>query len=360
VSTVIAPRDGQAGATLPGDVVAPKQPQARGRVARSLREIALLPVIGILILVGAIINPGFLTFNNFAQIGQFSSALGVLVVGESLILLTGGIDISLESTYGLAPMVGAWLVLPAAEYGAGTQLSPYLGVLATLVVGSLCGLAIGVTIVKGRLNAFILTLGCTILFYGLQDGLSANQSLFNLPTPFSYIGSDYLFRSANSGTGGIPVSLLVTIAVFVLVALFLRYHRIGRSIYAIGGNREAARAAGMKVNRIRIGVYAAGGLLAALGGLMEAGQTSQVSSLQGYPEGIIFQVFAAAVIGGVSLQGGRGTMLGAATGVILLGIIKNLLDIMSVQQQWDNAIYGGVIIAALVFSRIIGGEATAE
>jgi simple sugar transport system permease protein len=360
VSTVIAPRDGQTGAAVPTEVAAPDTARGRGRVGRSLREIALLPVIGILILVGAIINPNFLTFNNFAEIGQFSSALGVLVVGESLILLTGGIDISLESTYGLAPMVGAWLVLPAAEYGAGTQLSPYLGVFATLVVGFACGLAIGLAIVKGRLNAFILTLGCTILFYGLQDGVSANQSLFNLPNPFTYIGSQYLFRAPNSGSGGIPVSLLVTVAIFVIVALFLRYHRVGRSIYAVGGNREAARAAGIKVNRIRIGVYAFGGMLAALGGLMEAGQSSQVSSLQGYQEGIIFQVFAAAVIGGVSLQGGRGTMLGAATGVILLGIIRNLLDILSVQQQWANAIYGGVIIAALVFARIIGGEETAE
>ena len=356
---ITVPRDGQAGAALPAEVVAPRDTGARSRIGRSLREIALLPVIGVLILVGALINPGFLTFNNFAEIGQFSSPLGVLVVAESLILLTGGIDISLESTYGLAPMVGAWLVLPAAEYGAGVQLSPYLGVLGTLLAGGLCGLAIGLAVVKGRLNAFILTLGCTILFYGLQDGLSANQSLFNLPSAFTYVGSVYLFQSS-AGTGGVPVSLLVTIGVFVLAALFLRYHRVGRSIYAIGGNREAARAAGLKVNSIRIGVYAVGGLLAALGGLMEAGQTSQVSSLQGYPEGIIFQVFAAAVIGGVSLQGGRGTMLGAATGVILLGIIKNLLDIMSVQQQWVNAIYGGVIIAALVFARIIGGEATAE
>ncbi len=108
---------------------------------------------------------------------------------------------------------------------------------------------------------------------------------------------------------------------------FLRYHRIGRAIYAIGGNREAARAAGIKVDRIRIGVYVAGSVLAAIGGLMEAGRVSSVASTQGYGEGIIFAVFAAAVIGGVSLQGGRGNMVGAASGVVLLGVVQNILDL---------------------------------
>ncbi|HTW98004.1 MAG TPA: ABC transporter permease [Acidimicrobiales bacterium] len=339
---------------------APSSSELGRRVVGGLRQVALLPVIGVLIVVGAVINPNFLQLNNFTEIGQFSSSLGVVVVGESLVLLTGGMDLSLESTYGLAPMVAAWTILSRNLFGAGIMLSPYLALLVLLAVGAAVGMTNGLLIVKGRLNGFIVTLGMTILLYGLQDGMVSDQSLFGLPVPFTYLGSAYLFRAAGSGTGGIPVSLVVTAAIFVLVGLFLRYHRIGRAVYAVGGNREAARAAGIKVDRIRIGVYVAAGTLAAIGGLMEAGQTSQVSTLQGYSEGIIFPVFAAAVSGGVSLQGGRGNMLGAATGVILLGIVTNILNISQVSNYWIFAVQGGVILAALVLARIIGGRAAAE
>jgi simple sugar transport system permease protein len=160
--------------------------------------------------------------------------------------------------------------------------------------------------------------------------------------------------------GKVPISLIVTAVIFVATGLFLRYHRIGRAIYAVGGNREAARAAGIKVDRIRIGVYVAGSMLAAVGGLMEAGRVSAVTGQQGYGEGIIFSVFAAAVIGGVSLQGGRGNMVGAASGVILLGLVQNILDLASVSNYWIEAINGGVILFALFLARVIGGEATAE
>ena len=156
------------------------------------------------------------------------------------------------------------------------------------------------------------------------------------------------------------VSLIATVVIFVGVGLFLRYHRTGRAIYAVGGNLAAARAAGIKVNRIRTGVYVAGGVLAALGGLMEAGRVSAVTGTQGYGEGIIFEVFAAAVIGGVSLKGGRGNMVGAATGVVLLGLVQNILDLANVSNYWILALNGAVILFALILARLVGGEASAE
>jgi len=317
-----------------------------------LREAALLPVLVVLIVVGAVLNSHFLTVSNLTGIGQQISALGVVVVGESLILLIGGMDLSLEATYGLAPMVAAWLIVPAASFGAGTMLNPYLGILILLAVGVAVGFANGLLIVKGRLNGFIVTLGMTILLAGIQDGIVKGQSPFGLPGPFGYLGS--------ADVGAIPVSLIVAALIFVVAGLFLRYHRLGRAIYAIGGNREAARAAGIKVNRVRIGVYVAGSVLAAIGGLMEAGRVSSVASTQGYGEGIIFAVFAAAVIGGVSLQGGRGNMVGAASGVILLGVVQNILDLENAPNYWIDAIDGAVILVALILARVIGGEASAE
>ena len=324
----------------------------RGMNVSVLREVALLPVLVLLIIVGAMVSPAFLTVSNFAGIGQQSSALGVVVVGESLILLIGGMDLSLESTYGLAPMVAAWLLVPVAAYGSGTDLNPYLGIVVLLAVGAVVGLVNGLLIVKGRLNGFIVTLGMTIVLAGLQNGIVKAQSLFNLPSAFGYLGA--------ASVGQLPVSLIVAVVIFVLTGLFLRYHRAGRAIYAVGGNPAAARAAGIKVERVKIGVYVAGSVLAAIGGLMEAGRVSAVTGQQGYGEGIIFSVFAAAVIGGVSLKGGRGNMVGAASGVILLGIVGDILDLANVSNYWIEAIDGAVILFALVLARVVGGESTAE
>jgi simple sugar transport system permease protein len=324
----------------------------RGMNVTVLREVALLPVLVLLIIVGTVVSPAFFTVSNFAGIGEQSSALGVVVVGESLILMIGGMDLSLESTFGLAPMVAAWLIVPVSAYGNGADLSPFLGIVVLIAVGAAVGLVNGFLIVKGRLNGFIVTLGMTIVLAGLQNGIVKAQSLFNLPTAFGYLGS--------ASYGQLPVSLIVTVVIFALVGLFLRYHRLGRAIYAVGGNPAAARAAGINVERLKIGVYVAGSILAAIGGLMEAGRVSAVTGQQGYGEGIIFSVFAAAVIGGVSLKGGRGNMIGAASGVILLGIVGDILDLANVSNYWIEAIDGTVILFALVLARIVGGESTAE
>ena len=320
--------------------------------AAFVRGAALVPVIAVLLIVGTLISPVFLTTSNLAQVGQEISALGVVVVGEALIIIIGGMDLSLESTFGLSAMVAAWLIIPTSNYGEGTLWSPYFGILALLAVGVVIGFINGFAIVKGRLNGFIWTLGMTVVLGGVQDGMVNGQSLYNLPTAFNWLGSAYV--------GSIPVSLIVTAAIFVFVGLFLRYHTLGRQIYAIGGNLAAARAAGMRVDRIRIGVYVAGSVLAAIGGLMEAGRVQAVAAGQGYGEGIIFNVFAAAVIGGVSLKGGRGGMLGAASGVVLLGLVQNILDLGGVNNYWILAITGGVILVALMMARVIGGEKTAE
>jgi len=221
-----------------------------------------------------------------------------------------------------------------------------------VLVGVLVGLVNGLLIVKARLNGFIVTLAMVIVLEGLQNGIVKGQSLFSFPASFTDLGAAQI--------NGFPVSLIVCALVFVLAGLFLRYHRHGRAIYAVGGNIDAARAAGINVDRVRIGCYIAGSVLAAIGGLMEAGRVSAVTATQGYGEGIIFQVFAAAVIGGVSLKGGRGNMVGAASGVILLGIVQNILNLANVSSYWIDAINGAVILIALVLARVVGGAETVE
>ena len=323
-----------------------------GATVSILREVALLPALIVLVIVGSIVSPVFLSSSNLTGIGQQISALGVIVVGESLILLIGGMDLSVESTYGFAPMLAGALILPAADYGFGTQIAPALGLVVLVLVGVLVGLVNGLLIVKARLNGFIVTLAMVIVLEGLQNGIVKGQSLFSFPASFTDLGAAQI--------NGFPVSLIVCALVFVLAGLFLRYHRHGRAIYAVGGNIDAARAAGINVDRVRIGCYIAGSVLAAIGGLMEAGRVSAVTATQGYGEGIIFQVFAAAVIGGVSLKGGRGNMVGAASGVILLGIVQNILNLANVSSYWIDAINGTVILIALVLARVVGGAETVE
>src|SRR5256714_3269413 len=234
----------------------------RNIVANWIRELALFPVIVLLLVVGAFVNPAFLTADNLINVAQESAALVAVVVAESVILLTGKFDLSLQSTYGLAPMVGAWLIVSKDGQGLGTNWNPFIGIAIVLLAGLIVGAFNGFMVIKLGFNAFIFALAMLILLTGIQVGIVSGRTIYHLPAEFIYLGSQYIL--------GIPVSVWVTGAVFLLSALFLRYHRVGRAIYAIGGNTEAARAAGIHVDRVRIGVFIVASLLAALAGLMTA------------------------------------------------------------------------------------------
>jgi simple sugar transport system permease protein len=311
-----------------------------------IRELALLPVILLLLVVGSFVNSAFLTPDNFINVAQESAALGVVVVAETLILLTGKFDLSLQATYGLAPMVGAWLIVSPDGQGLGTDWNPMIGIAIVLLVGLVVGALNGFCVIKLGFNAFIFTLAMLILLTGIQVGIVSGRTVYHLPDAYIYLGSQYFL--------GIPVSVWVTGAIFLLAALFLRYHRVGRAIYAIGGNTEAARAAGIRVDRVRIGIFIVASILAALAGLMTAGQVVAVTASQG--NNLIFSVFAAAVIGGISLDGGRGRMVGALTGVILLALVQNILILSQIQTFWIDAASGLIILIALALARLIGTD----
>jgi simple sugar transport system permease protein len=311
-----------------------------------IRELALLPVIILILVIGAFVNPSFLTADNFINVAQESAALGAVVVAETLILLTGKFDLSLQSTFGLAPMVGAWLIVSKDGQGLGTNWNPLLGIAIVLLIGLAVGALNGFLVIKLGFNAFIFTLAMLILLAGIQVGIVGGRTIYHLPPAYIYLGSQYFL--------GVPVSVWITGTIFLLSALFLRYHRIGRAIYAIGGNTEAARAAGIHVDRVRIGVFIVASVLAALAGLMTAGQVVVVTANQG--NNLIFSVFAAAVIGGISLDGGRGRIVGALTGVILLALVTNILVLSQIQTFWIDAANGLIILIALALARLIGTE----
>ncbi len=329
---------------------APTPPQARRDIRRvllnSVRELTLVPVIVVLMIAGAIVNPIFFTPSNLINVAEGGAALGMVVVAEALILLTGKFDISLQGTFGLAPLLAAWLIAPKASEGLGTQWSPLIGLLVVLLVGLAVGTFNGILVIKANFNAFIFTLAMSILLTGLQLGWLGGKTIYNLPKVYIYLGSESWF--------GIPVAVWITVATFAGAALFLRYHRIGRAMYAIGGNLEAARAAGIQVDQIRIGVFMVASVLAAIGGLMQAGRVTAVTAGQG--SNLIFGVFAAAVIGGISLDGGRGRMVGALTGVILLSLVTNILTLSDISSTWIDAVDGAIILIALGLAKLIGTE----
>lgn len=316
-------------------------PRARG--SARLRELALLPALAVLLVIGAIVNDSFLTTGNLISILGASAALALVVLGESLVLISGKFDLSLESTVGIAPAVGALLVIPS---GFGTQWPAFAGIAVILVVGAVIGAFNGFLIVKLKLNAFIVTLAMLIVLRGLLVGATEGKTLFDMPEAF--------FTLATATFIGLPISVWLALILFAVTGFVLRYHRVGRSLYAIGGNREAARAAGINVDRISWLVFVVAGVLAAIGGLVLTGYVGAINANQG--DGMIFTVFAAAVIGGISLDGGRGTMFGALTGVLLLAVVENLLTLAQVPSFWIQAVYGAIILVSLMLARFTGGK----
>jgi len=318
-----------------------------GRVAVArLRDLALLPALVALVVVGSIVSPVFLNPNNITTILTSSAALALIVLAESLIIITGKFDLSLESVYGFAPAIGAMVVVPAVQFGFGTEWPVWAGILVVLAVGGLVGFVNGFLVVALRLNAFIVTLAMLIILRGMLVGATSGRTLFDLPDAF-YGLMEVTFLS-------LPLAVWLAAAAFLIAGLVLRYHRLGRALYAIGGNPEAARAAGIRVERVIWGVYVLAGILAALGGLAITGYVGAISANQG--NGLIFTVFAAAVIGGISLDGGKGTMFGALTGVLLLGVVQNVLTLAQVPSFWIQAIYGAIILGSLMIARFAGGQ----
>jgi simple sugar transport system permease protein len=311
-----------------------------------LRELTLIPAIALSIIVGSFASDAFLTTDNFLNIFQQSSELSVVVIAETLILMAGKFDLSLESVVGVAPMLGAWLIIPDRQIGgSGVGLDWRLAIPIVLLTGAAVGAFNGFMIVKLRLNAFIVTLAMLILLRGVQLGTTSGKTLFGLPDGFLYLGS--------GKWAGIPVSIWIAGILYLVFGLFLRYHRLGRAIYAIGGNAEAARVAGIRVDRVMWGTLIVAGMLAALAGLMLTGRIASVVPSQG--QNMIFYVFASAVIGGISLNGGKGRLAGALTGVLLLGILQNVLILSEVPAFWIDAVYGAIILVSLILSRVTGG-----
>ena len=291
----------------------------------------------------------FLTQINISNILSAAAVLGVLVVGQTFVLISGNFDLSTESTLGLAALMGIWLIVPAGApyFGSGFLFNPFLSIAVILAMGAGIGYLIGSLITLGKMNNFIVTLAMLLILRGLMLAFTEGNATHGLNFPpaevFYWLGHTTAFQIP--GIVKLSVAVITTALVFVVGHIILNHHRFGRELYAIGGNRKAAVASGIAADKRIRQVYMISGFLAALAGWMLAGRVASIQVNLG--EGFIFTVFAGAVIGGVSLMGGRGTMIGALGGVLLLSTIDRGLNLMHVSVFWIKVIQGLIIMLAM-------------
>ncbi|MBI4923317.1 MAG: ABC transporter permease [Devosia nanyangense] len=308
----------------------------------------MYPVLLILGIIGAIVAPRFATTVNFINILEQVSVLGLTTIGLTFVVLIGRLDLSLEGIVGFAPMLAAVTLVPAAAGGIGIELPAWTGLFVALGTAGLIGFFNGFMVVRVGLNPFISTLGLLVLLRGGVLIISNGRSIYSPGKALTYLGSEKLL--------GLPVSVLLFVLIAVVVGLLFKHHRYGRALYAIGGNEEAARAAGINVDRAIWSAFVIAALLAGLAGVFLTGRLDSAVTTQG--QGIIFSAFAAAVIGGVSLGGGRGTIVGVVSGVLLIGIINNLLTLAQVPSFYVQASTGAVIVIAAVLTTLASNRSS--
>ncbi len=290
-----------------------------------------------------IVEPRIFSVRILINVLEHSSILGILVIGMIFCLLAGRFDLSSESTLGFTALVGAWMVSTNVHFGSGWLLPPLVVVILMLAMGAAIGCLNSFFIIKLRVNAFIVTLAMLLAFRGFTYVFTGANTMYDLPESFIGLGSYSI--------GGIlPLSVILFVGLFVVSQFVLSYTSFGRDLYAIGGNPGAAFAAGIRVDRRTLTSFILSGMLAALGGWVLAGRLQAVTI--NLAQGMVFEVFAAAVIGGVSLAGGKGNMIGPLGGVLLLGMITTGLSVMPISSLWVDAVRGVLILVAVVLWRV--------
>nr|WP_024965211.1 ABC transporter permease [Pantoea sp. IMH] len=280
----------------------------------------------------------FLTLGNLTDVATSYAILGILACGLFVVLIAGGIDISFPAMTAIAQYVMASVML--AHGGS---------FLMVFAVAMGCGLALG--LINGalvyflRVPAIIITIATLNLFYGLLVWLTNGTWLYGFPDWFMTGVNGFSFTAADGYEYGLTLPLLSLLAVFIFTGVMMRYTRLGRQIYAMGGNRESASRLGMNLLRLHFYVYGYMGLLAGVAAVVQAQTTQSVApnSLVGYE----LTVLAAVVLGGTSMTGGRGSLLGTLLGVLLLAFLQNGLTLMAISSYWHTVLSGLIILAGV-------------
>ncbi|MEJ6012587.1 ABC transporter permease [Corynebacterium sp. H127] len=292
-------------------------------------------LVGLIVLCVAlfIATPHFLTVNNFVNIGIQAATVAILAFGMTFVIITAGIDLSVGSVAALGAMV-------SASFFGSTSLPGWVTLLIGLIIGALAGMICGMATAFGKIPSFIATLAMMSVARGATLVISQGSPM---PTADSvnFLGST---------VGGVPIPIVMMVLAGLICWFILERTVLGRSMYAIGGNLEAARLSGLPVKKIQITVFALSGLFASLAGLVMAGRLSSAQPQAGV--GYELDAIAAVVIGGASLAGGSGKATGTLVGAMLLAVIRNGLNLLNVSSFWQQIVIGLVIALAVGFDVI--------
>ncbi len=308
-------------------------PARRGLLATLLRrkEAAILIALLLLTLVIAVIAPRFVSGTNLYQVSRQISFVAIVALGQLFVILTGGIDLSVGSVMGWAGMVAAWAMVALG-------LPPVLAVLVGVAAGVAMGAINGSLIAYVKLPPFIATLGMLSFAYGLVLGLSKGWPITGLPRSFHWVAQGSILY--------LPVPVWIAVLLAVAAHVVLTYTAFGRRTYAIGGNEQATFLSGIDIDRIKFVLYMISAGLAAISGIV---LTSRFGSAQpDTGKGWELDAIAAAVIGGTSLAGGSGTVLGVFIGACIMGVLRSGLVMMGIDPYWHISIIGVVIVLAAV------------
>ena len=306
----------------------PGLPGVITRIAQARETGIIVFLLALCILIG-IVNPIFLSGENLANILRAASYIFLMGIAMTFVLISGGLDLSVASVFALGGVVSSL----AVTQGWGAALS----VLAGLAVGLVVGVVNGLLVVKFNIPALIVTLGTMYMVRGVVLIVTQGVAIFPLTPEFNTLGQGELL--------GIPYVILISVVLAIIAHVVLNYTTYGRAIYAIGGNEETSRLAGINTKFLKGSVYVLSGLAAALSGLIMAGRLNSAQPSVG--SGYELLVIAGVIIGGTSLFGGAGTILGTAAGTLLTAVISNGIVLMKISAYWQNLIVGAVIILAV-------------
>ncbi|MDG6895483.1 ribose ABC transporter permease [Volucribacter amazonae] len=301
-------------------------------------------IIALLILIAVVsmLNPHFFSVDNILNILRQTSVNAIIAVGMTFVILIAGIDLSVGSVLALTGAMAASMV--------GMELSIFLVIPVTLLIGTLLGGVSGVIVAKGKVQAFIATLVTMTLLRGVTmvytDGRPISTGFSDSAEHFAYLGTGYLW--------GIPVPIWLMALVFVVAWYVLKHTPIGRYIYALGGNEAATQLSGINVNKVKIFVFAVSGFLAALAGLIV---TSRLSSAQP-TAGVSYELdaIAAVVVGGTSLMGGKGRVMGTLIGALIIGFLNNALNLLDISSYYQMIAKALVILVAVLADNYLANK----
>lgn len=306
---------------------------------RRVRELGVLAALVALTAATAAANSRFLSQQSLRDLMLSAAVLVVLAVGQTVVIISRNIDLSVGSVLGLSAFGTATLLTEAP----GTPLP--VAVLAGMAIGAACGVLNGALVASARVPALVITLGTLYVFRGVAHSFAAGDQInaADMPRAFLTMGTDRVV--------GIPWLAVIAAVALALVAVFLRDYRSGRELYAIGSEPAAARLAGIPVGRRVLTAFIVSGTLAGLAGVLYAARFGTVDATVG--QGMELEVVAAAVVGGVAIFGGSGTAAGAALGALLLTTIDSSLAVLRVNPFWQQAVVGALILAAIALDRLL-------